>query len=309
MRNSQAPQGRATILVLALSLLAGGNLAAQDQTPQDQAAQNEPMTMMSGSNEVPVNVGDPLPLQEVQVTVNGKSVTIPGAYTLPQEAYKILPTARTNRDLTVKRLGSSDGDTIVLFTLRSEGTTETVASFEPCDSFEITANEDDNVRPVNVFCNEKGYLVNGGLVALLNEDGTYNALARIPSRRAPVPGTDVGVALTIMKTNDSGQGYKFFEGATAYYSLTRLKTSSLRLVANLSALDMDPNKDFETGLGFGLLLRTPYTAGAQDRMGFGVLIGGGYNFMLDARRDEEGKEAEPWYWFVGFSWNFNRGNS
>jgi hypothetical protein len=243
---------------------------------------------------------------EVDFARAAGGVAIPGAYTLGQRDFERLPIAKTNRDLQVKHLGVADGDTIVLFSKRDALSTDDEVFFEPCDSFEVGDDDSDQIRPVNVYCNQAGYLVNGGLVALQKGDGDYAPLAQIPTRRAPVMGTDAGIALTIMKENDSGKGYEFFEGATAYYSITRLKTPLIRLVANLSALDMDAEKDFETGLGFGLLLRTPGGLGDNNNVGFGVLIGGGYNFMLDAGRDSEGNKREPWYWFVGFRWNFDR---
>lgn len=95
-----------------------------------------------------------------------------------------------------------------------------------------------------------------------------------------------------------GKGFRVDSSAFVYYSISDLKTNNLRMIVQLSTLDMYEDIEFETGVGVGLLLR-PKTELTSNSLG--LAVGAGYNLMADESED-------GWFAFVGFSWNFDRKN-
>ena len=237
-------------------------------------------------------------------------ILIPGSFTLSRDAFGKLPLIKANRKLKVTAQAGED-ITVVLLGLREgqnpegngggsgggqDGEGEPLL-FEICDTFE--AGSEETAIPALTRCSSEGYLVNGGIVAIQKKDDpAYYPLFSIPSRGI-VPGSDLGIALNILKQEGTGDGFRYFEGATAYYALHHFNSPLFRLVASLSSMDMDEEVDFETGLGLALMIKTPGESEDPQRPGFSLLVGGGYNFMVHS-------DDHPWYYFVGFGWNFNR---
>lgn len=150
-----------------------------------------------------------------------------------------------------------------------------------------------------------GFTRNGSLIEL--KAGAQFAYFTMKNKVSPQVGDDMGIALTLVDRwrQRDAEGKPFREGARTnsgmsfYYSVSNLKTNRLRLIGNVSLLDGDPEIDFETGLGVGLLFRTRPLIG--EGTGFGLAAGVGYNLMLD-------EEDDRWYTFIGFSMNFNQQN-
>lgn len=305
---SFASEERKTIQVMSGDSLLEFSIPDEEPTPAPAAPNDEAPS--------PEPESTPLTLSPVTVNEGGKTAEVPGSYRLRSDSWEALPPLKTNRKLKQVSGDLEEGSSLILLEKRktpkakkgaasggnggnggngnNTSTDNPEAQFDLCDTIDVS---EDTIRPALVRCGDS-YLVNGGVLALRTKNGIY-PLARVPNRKAPTWGTDAGIALTIVKGSDTEEGYEFFEGATAYYSIARLG-SFLRAMTSLAALDMSADQDFETGLGFGIMLRGP-DAG-EDNQGFSLLTGIGYNFMLDGADD-----PDPWYYYIGFGWNFGRG--
>ena len=115
---------------------------------------------------------------------------------------------------------------------------------------------------------------------------------------------DFGIALNVLdqsgdRTEEGeSKGFRFFEGASLYYSLGR-GGCYFKPVALLSALDFDDDVDLETGVGFGLLFEPGGRTAEGNRGRFTISLTHGYNLMTNGGGD-------GWYTVIGFGWNFGR---
>jgi hypothetical protein len=145
-------------------------------------------------------------------------------------------------------------------------------------------------------------LRNNALIEVTSPTGVQRF--QMANRRAPATGDDVGVALTLVDRwkEEGAEGARANGGASFYYSLSNLKTSRVRLIGNVSVLDMDPNLDFELGIGLGVLFKVVPLARDGNTTSFGIAAGVGYNLMVDH------SENRP-YTFIGFSMNFQQNSN
>lgn len=165
------------------------------------------------------------------------------------------------------------------------------------------------IDPASLNC-QGGTLDKGILFSVEVERGGKISFGYVymENKKTPNFGSDIGVALTLINRWDEGGGSSDGDpsneegfrsntaGAGFYYSLSDLRNKRFRPLFNVLVLDMDPEIDFELGLGFGGLFKIQ--PDQETQVGFGIAGGIGYNLMVD-------EEDEAWYTFVGFTANFN----
>jgi hypothetical protein len=151
------------------------------------------------------------------------------------------------------------------------------------------------------------------VIQVANADFSQVANFYMAPRWAPNPGSDVGVALTLVdrwrdpvsgqdasgKDVRKRQGYFTSTGLNAYYAVGELWTAKFRPIIGVNLLNFDSDeKTVEMGISSGLLWKlSPLTS--ADSTGLGLAVGVGYNLM-------ESDHTSRWYSFVGFSINFQQ---
>lgn len=245
---------------------------------------------------------------ELTVSGNFKSVTRPTfdleaklglaktrgpAITLPEFAK--LEVLRDNRKVTLKL--DTDNPALLAVVYRYDDDNQLI----PCSqqSF-LTERIEIPVDQLRCLREEtsKQAVRKGGILAV--SDGTATTfIARLEYKQSTaIVGDDLGIAVNILNRSRDDQGFRFFEGASVCYSLSNLRTETIRVIANLSVLDFDPDTDFEAGLAFGLLYKPKATSLRATGDGFAISIAYGYNFMVD-------DSDTGWYTLIGFGWSFN----
>lgn len=249
---------------------------------QSQAAEPAPNgTLSSGKKTILSNVANllPSPLSEI-----GK---------LSASDLARLQTVGDNKPIDLQLPTGITQGNLVVFAFQKDG------SLKPCVSYAISGKS-ALLSSQDLRCKQQGDAPLGQLLALQTEQGV-SPLVRVEHKPASIvdAGDDIGIALSILDRSRDGEGSRFLDGASFYYSLSNLKSDSFRAIASLSALDFNDEVDFETGLSLGILLK-PKDLTRASNQGFAFSLTYGYNFMADTADD-------GWYSMIGFGWNFGRG--
>lgn len=177
-------------------------------------------------------------------------------------------------------------------------TTAELCATLPVDSKTVAIN------PSTVVCLDRANggrgIYEGGWLVIEFAD-TNHLVLKIPNWGGLLFGSDVGIGLTLVNRRNDDDAFSVQDGLSAYYSISKLKTSSVRGIANVSILDFDEEKDFELGLGLGLMVRTNGWD-SDPKNGLGLVFGVGYNLMVK-------ESSDALYTFVGLSWNIDRSSN
>jgi len=216
---------------------------------------------------------------------------------LSADEYHGLQTCRDNRRMIVELDSAIVGLSAVIYRIGGDDRlTRCSQLYFASSKLEIPVNQLRCTADTGL----KKHRAKGGLLVV--SDGTHIVpVARLEYKaKAPViAGDDIGVALNILDRSGDGEGFRFFEGTSVYYSLSNLRTNSWRVIANLSVLDFDPETDLETGLALGFLYKPSIASREATGNGFAISAAYGYNFMAD-------DSGDGWYTLIGFGWNFKQ---
>jgi hypothetical protein len=208
----------------------------------------------------------------------------------------VLREIASHRTLTIKWKDDDYPATVRLFSRKKK---EQVYKF--CGTEQSGVTDEFSVTPSALRC--EGDLIDQEAIleAAFHKEGEkpQYLYLRLMNRRLPWSGTDMGIALTLVRPlkDDADEGFTVSEGIAYYYAWSRLKNEHVRAIAQAALLDFADDEDFEIGIGAGLMFRTNGFSASEE--GLGVVMGAGYNFMVD-------RASRRPYSFVGLSLNFGR---